>query len=292
MTRKYLQLSGRLGNQLFQWSYAHNLAETFKEKIYLFTDKYHAPIKNDEEIKYFTECTHVGYQGQVDNLGRELKALDWLNTKNRKFSELLSKKLLWERTIDAYTAPKFPIGLWKFSGFYQDYQQVLTVDDIIHSEIKNITDSIFMRLKARNHFPDEFQFMHIRRGDLMTNSQAYGVLDLSWYLSNRNSDLPLLVSTDDMVSSEGLIQEIQPDLVLNPKDFSALETLSIMANSKDLVMANSTLSWWGGYLVSKRAGKVYFPNPYYRNNTQVVEKLCHPDFLKTESRFTETRSIE
>ena len=213
MTRKYLQLSGRLGNQLFQWSYAHNLAETFGEKIFLFTDKYHAPIKNDEEIKYFTDCTHVGYQGQVDNLGRELKALDWLNTKNRKFSELLSKKLLWERTIDAYTAPKFPIGLWKFSGFYQDYQQVLTVDDIIYSEIRNITDIFFMRLKEKNHLPNEFQFMHIRRGDLMTNSEVYGVLDLSWYLSNRNSDLPLLVSTDDMVSSEGLIQALQPIVI-------------------------------------------------------------------------------
>jgi hypothetical protein len=290
--RRYLQLSGRLGNQLFQWSYAHNLAKTFGEKIYLFTDKYHVPIKNDDEIKYFAECTHVGYVGQIDNLGRELKALDWLNTKNKMLSELLAKKLLWERTIDAYTAPKLPIGLQKFSGFYQDYQQVITVDDIIHSEIRNITDGFFMRLKAKNHLPNDFQFMHIRRGDLMTNSEVYGVLDLSWYLSNQNSDLPLLVSTDDMINSEGLIKSLKPDLVLNPKDFSALDTLSIMANSKDLVMANSTLSWWGGYLVSKTAGKVRFPNPYYKNNEQVVEKLCHPNFIKKNSRFMEKGSIE
>jgi hypothetical protein len=57
-------------------------------------------------------------------------------------------------------------------------------------------------------------------------------------------------------------------------------------------MANSTLSWWGGYLVNKMAGKVYFPSPYYKNNEKVVEKLCHPDFIKTDSRFLEKNTTE
>jgi hypothetical protein len=37
-----------------------------------------------------------------------------------------------------------------------------------------------------------------------------------------------------------------------------------MSNAKLLATANSTLSWWGGYLGIRNGNSVIFPSPFFR----------------------------
>jgi len=46
-----VQLAGRLGNQLFIWAFALDLALSNNHKVDIFTDKYHNMEKNSVEIR-------------------------------------------------------------------------------------------------------------------------------------------------------------------------------------------------------------------------------------------------
>jgi hypothetical protein len=276
-----LQLSGRLGNQLFQWAYAHNLSIFTGESIDLFVDKYHS--SGAPEINDLMDCEHVKFVGFKNQLGRQLQALDWLSTRNQFISTLASSTFGWERTLDANTAPMQGSSGHLFSGFYQDYAQVKNVLEIILPELKNHSEHLLSSIKSRIEIPTVYQFAHIRRGDLAASSATYGLLEIDWYANCRNSQLPLVLSTDDLKNSEELIAQLNPVVILNPDKFSAFETLFVMGKSKELIMANSTLSWWGALIATQNGGKAYFPDPFYIGNSIITEKLCLPEFIKRPS---------
>jgi hypothetical protein len=43
------------------------------------------------------------------------------------------------------------------------------------------------------------------------------------------------------------------------------QALAVMGRSSRLFTANSTLSWWGGFLAEGQGGNVVIPNPFFKN---------------------------
>ncbi len=279
-----VHLSGRLGNQLFQWSFAHLLSISRNTSVSLFADEHHHGISKKSEIGKFLNCEHVIDGGSREFLGLQLKSLDWLYSRNKEWSVGISKLLGWNRSMDANQVPQDLRRGHKFSGFYQDYKQVLMASRIIDDELIRILDQNFP--EENKELPSEYQFVHIRRGDLINLSNSYGLLGFEWYRDNLDPKLPIVASTDDLVGSRDLIIKLKPDLVLDPLEYTALETLSVMSNSKRLIMGNSTLSWWGGYSATVRGGISVFPDPLYLTNPIGSEKLSGPMFTVRPAKFT------
>jgi hypothetical protein len=235
------------------------------------------------DILPLLNCEHVEYLGYRNQLGRQLQILDWVGSRQPSISMIASKLLGWERSLDANTIPN-KVGQKRFySGFFQDYAQVEFVRHLVVNELSELSKRVIYCTKNKISLPKEYQFAHIRRGDLAEASDIYGMLDISWYEKNRNLALPLIISTDDVANSRKLIDALQPELILDPRDFSALETLFVMGKAKDLIMANSTLSWWGAFLNSSHGGISHFPDPFYKDNRKVTEKLCAPFLNKVAS---------
>lgn len=283
--RPTIQLSGRLGNQLFQWSFAHNISLKSGKQVGLFLDKFHSASDSASAMMPLFECEHVSFEGYKNTLGRELKMLDWMQARTGKPANVLSSLLGWERSLTANTTPVNLSGRRKYSGFFQDYRQVISVENVLMPELLNLQNAIMDRVQTKLKFPQNYQFAHIRRGDLVSSHGVYGLLGLEWYLINRNSDLPLIVSTDDIYQAREIIEALKPEFILNPSEFSAVETLFIMGCSTDAIMGNSTLSWWGGYLAGKNGAKVHFPDPFYRDNFAITDALCMPNFERKSSTF-------
>ena len=279
-----IQLSGRLGNQLFQWSFAHLVSISRNTAVSLFTDDHHHGISKNSEIWKFLKCEHVIDGGSRDALGLQLRSLDWIYSRNQEWSVKISELLGWNRSMDANHVPQNLRKGYKFSGFYQDYEQVLRASNIIDDELLRILDQNCP--EVIEVIPSEFQFVHIRRGDLINLSSSYGLLGYDWYRDNLDSKLPIVASTDDLEGSRDLLSMLKPDFVLNPSEYTALETLSVMSNSKRLIMGNSTLSWWGGYAATIRGGTSIFPDPLYLTNHIGSDKLRAPMFTVSPAKFT------
>lgn len=132
--------------------------------------------------------------------------------------------------------------------------------------------------------------MHVRRGDYMRPgtrdfhglaTRAYYERALS-YLRQMGFHGPTYVSTDspDMVSEEfagmGELLWIDPPPGTNP-----FEVVLLLSRADGLVTANSSFSWWAGYIGERAARTVIAPRPWFSNREEEMKSrdLVPPHWL-------------
>jgi hypothetical protein len=110
--------------------------------------------------------------------------------------------------------------------------------------------------------------IHVRRGDFLTNPEHYGILSAEYYrralaiipLELRSAKF-FVFSDSPSAAHETLsqISEFQFEYVSPPSDSNALESLILISLAKVQILANSTFSFWAGFL-SKNTSLVCYPN--------------------------------
>jgi hypothetical protein len=81
-------------------------------------------------------------------------------------------------------------------------------------------------------------------------------------------NIPLVVCTDGTEQQVEEILKIKPDLILTPRETTAWETLSIIGSADKFIGVNSTLSWWGAFLVGQNKKEAYLPLSWHKSNSQ------------------------
>jgi hypothetical protein len=146
-------------------------------------------------------------------------------------------------------------------GYFQKYEYFLDNKETLFKELANSLKKIELPIMFTDwQNKQAYQCLHIRRGDfLLPENSGYGLLSLEWYRNYREPNLRTVIVTDDKLGAEMLLATFEDCLVLGPEEANVFQTLSIMGNSAHLVAANSTLSWWGGFLVAMRGQSVVYP---------------------------------
>ena len=279
----FQQLSGRLGNQLFQWAFAHTLAEKYKSQLTLFMDKTHANgFPGDDLFERLVPCSHIKKISRNDKLGLLIKGLDKIAVSNLFLDRILDNRLGLLRTFDSHQIPTLPLMTPKLiTGFFINSKNVEHVENTVLPELQQlihlVNDDIPLPLK--------YQYIHVRRGDYVSNATTYGLLGTKHYLRYLDKKLPLIIGTDDKESSAEIINHLQPSFVFSPENTSAWQALKMMANAESLILANSTLSWWGGFLAANRGKQVYSPSPFYKSDVQSNPTMQYKKFIKVDSVF-------
>jgi len=115
--------------------------------------------------------------------------------------------------------------------------------------------------------------IHIRRGDYLSNSQTLGLLDHNYYsaaltyFAQENKIGRIYVFSDDIPASIKLLNECGVRDVVFPEAegvLSASEILYLLSTAPNIIVANSSLSYWSAVL-SGHESKVVIPKPFYRN---------------------------
>jgi hypothetical protein len=277
------QLSGRLGNQLFQWSFSHTLATHYDSKVTLFMDASHANgFKGDDLYSALKPCTHIDRIIRNDLLGQTLKILDKISTLQENSGKFLNRHLRLLRTFNSYELPELPSKRPRLiTGFYINSRIVESSENIILPELERLIDAVHIN----ESLPTNYQYIHIRRGDYVVNETSYGLLGASHYLKHLDGSIPLVIGTDDPESSASVIAALKPDFVFSPSNSTAWQALKMMANAEKLILANSTLSWWGGFLAANRGSTVYSPSPFYKNQPQINSDMQYKKFISIDSEF-------
>lgn len=119
-------------------------------------------------------------------------------------------------------------------------------------------------------------FLHVRRGDYVNhiiyeiNSDIYYTTAVKDLLIKCPS-IKLLILSDDTDWSNKYITELLKDIILREnivylnREYTATETLKIMANCLGgAICANSSFSWWGAFV--KKDRPIYMPYPWSSYN--------------------------
>jgi hypothetical protein len=172
-------------------------------------------------------------------------------------------------------------------GYFQDYAVSLELRnrlDLLHpvrSEENMVSLGDFLELKRAIG-------VHVRRGDYV-NHPTFGLLSRQYFrnalLSIEDSLRPIFIFSDSKVDLRDFVPEhlLQMSQVCQ-ESFSATQVLYLMSRCSDLILSNSSLSWWGGWLATQRGSQVFAPHPWFLNEIQ-SSNFYPPEWFKLQSNF-------
>jgi hypothetical protein len=265
-----IQSAGRLGNQLFIFGHALNLQiNTRVRSVDIFADRFHSEI-NQELLNTFNFLSNYGIILKVNNCyGFLLKAIDKLNRYSPRLSKLIRRTL----RIETEGMDTLSENAWIQRGFFQEDllpENVLIKMDFILREIL-VNHVSHESLSQRMPFLDKgYQAIHMRRTDFF--STEAGVIDPSSQLECLQSDLKVVICTD--ATKEEILTKLNYENfeIITPIESTAWETLAILSRADNLVMTNSTLSFWAGFIASKEGKTVWTPS-VWNKKSQELRKL-------------------
>ncbi len=165
-------------------------------------------------------------------------------------------------------------GAMNLSGYFQSYKYFENVKGLVNEsfELKNMKDDTGEGCTA----------LHVRRGDYLIHEGCYRLLGLDYYLkaidnvSNKN----ILVFSDDVAYCKELFKD---QSFFYSEITDPLKDLDRMMGCDTVIAANSSYSWWGGWLCGAGQGsaKVIFPKGWFgpKLNHFDTSSLCPPNWI-------------
>jgi hypothetical protein len=167
-------------------------------------------------------------------------------------SSLINFKILKD-TVPTFASdycPRLVIGDFEDFNRLPEFE---TVDRVLR---KLDSDSEWKRNLVLRIKQEDPIIMHVRLGDYLNYPEIYGFMDSNYYVealmvfTSKGVQRPVWLSSDNpdaaLKKFEG---EIQIDYVLNPpEELEALQVLLAIAESRNLIIAHSTFSWWAAWI--------------------------------------------
>lgn len=260
MASIWYHLGGRLGNQLFQLSFAYQIATFYKKPVTFFTDAIHKT--KDYGFNAVEALPSPTVTGVLEShiRGRLLQYSDRLFSKDFERFKAFNSRLNILRSMHASEIPELPVRAPSIvTGYCINSSVVLNSNEFLLT-LKRHLDAISVDKFWTT--PDRYQVLHIRGSDM--KDSPYGTLSKRYLNSIQFSEMPLIVLTDDLDHARTLTQELTVAQILSPAELNPWEALSLMRNSQKIYVSNSTLAWWGAYLSLENGGEVFLPRPFYK----------------------------
>jgi hypothetical protein len=257
---------GGLGNQLFQFSHATNLALVTGRRLIFDTGSYLTDELRNSQLAFLGLEPNISYVVSASNNVLDFSPEDDpcecpeinLDEKNFHFENI-----------------NIPNVRFKLQGYWQSERYFFANRELIQSYLRErLIDPIAKDVAA---------IFHIRLGDMFKNPEVlakHGVLDSDFYLEAYKLLTP--VNRIDVISdSPELIQTKYLDVLsrkLPDVEFfhetsnNILGDFSKLGHASEIVLANSTFSWWGAYLSD--ATRIIAPRNVFTDSTLRELNTC------------------
>jgi hypothetical protein len=269
-----IQLSGRLGNQLFEIAHGLCRGNYIEGNPEFIWDVYSYPDGVSRDV---SEIPGINIR-RDDMCGFLLKTLDKLRSYSTFFESKLSIALKIEREHNHRKIDQPKV----ITGFFQDFKWA----EESYSKLNEILTAMTVHNDNSQHgkeIPSKYQVFHYRGGDYIRHPANFGVLAREYYLRNMDKELPVVVVTDSLEIAKEKFKDIRNIHFIDPSKSSAWEAIYIISRASHVVCSNSTLSWWGAFFAMKSGGIAVLPVPFFANKNPV--QLYHPEFKQTEAFF-------
>jgi len=280
-------INGGLGNQLFQVAALLSYPKKVKLELDLSLGQYQSSIKDPEftremiipfTLELHREKTLTAFKRKIAN---GILVLSEKDSYVRLFIlKLLLSMILFltsgkiVRIVTCREISRFSLGKIRGNCLLIGYFQTAEWASIerVNKQLKGLqirdpkSNQSIAQFLSQSSNP---QGIHYRLGDYETESK-FGHLSDSYYAKSMDrlkfeQGNIFLFSNDLEVATQRLKSITNSDFTPVPSRYSAVETLQLMRECEKLVIANSSLSWWGAFLgkSTTQEGNVVCPSPWF-----------------------------
>jgi hypothetical protein len=236
-----VRLNGRLGNQLFIWALSLYLQKEAGKKVYIACNSIQDTHPLMRTLAYSSNQKIVACRVIV----RFLSLLDLAKSKFSLFSRtLVALGVFWEdqsKELDIERLLKSRIVMGYFQRSWIVKQNEHQIKTLLLESLKSTTGAP----KALDY---KIPIIHVRRGDYQRAPKQWGLLSIDYYLDALKEKSKTYCFTDlyrNEIPNSWFKRGLE---VFTASEVSEMETLWHFSQSTRLMIANSSFSWWGGYL--------------------------------------------
>lgn len=263
--RVIVKLDGRMGNQMFQWAFAR--AYEAKNGILPILDDSYETLK----LQQFQLINYIKTVNKpiVNKVLRKIIPIRNLRNKltEIKFTLPVVQEEIYYKYEEKFLTippPAYFRGYFQCEKYYREIRPVLLEDFKLIKPLNKQNLQIFEKIKNTNSIS-----LHIRRCDYLKSSR-WGVLDLDFYKKavqiiqdQNNAEPTLFIFSDDINWAKNNMKFKQETVYVDVNSGKqGYFDLELMKNCKHNIIANSSFSWWGGWLNKNPYKIVIAPRPW------------------------------
>ena len=257
----YLGRKGRLGNQMFQYAALRGIAEKHGYD-------WCVPPQGSSSIDdYGTDCNYLMFETfKLDGV----KNTGFVKSNTISESGFEFDEKLFNTCPDTINLS----GHFQTEKYFKNIEESIRKDFIFHD---NILDPCREFIKSIDS--ERIAFLHVRRGhpklkDAYTNlERSHPPCSISYYeesVSKLPKDIPILVFSDyiEWCKEQSFFDDDRFMLSESYDEFSNgirshFSDLCLMTLCTDAIIANSSFSWWGAWLIANKDKKVIAPKNWF-----------------------------
>lgn len=257
-------LGGGLGNQLFQYSLARQLALKNNTSLKLYINNIEKEPGRTYKLQHYNIQEQFASEAEVEKLIGTFYEKSFYARAVRKLNTYLPKynrSYFIEKEYYCYEPAVFQIkknvlleGFWQHYKYFENFPTQI-LDEITLKEKYKLTTS-----ESLNQIDQDVNSVsiHIRRGDYISdenNLNFFGVLPLDYYrqavnyMTERIWNVNFYIFSDDLNWAKDNLNINAPvyfmDIDNGTKDYLELDAMSRCRHN---IIANSSFSWWAAYL--------------------------------------------
>ena len=287
---KIINVIGGLGNQMFQYAFALSLKNEFKDED-IFIDIHHFnhyKLHNGFELSKIFKGTKLPVANK-----KQLKKVTYYiphYTLSRMFRKCFPKLRTEyiEKTEYVYDDRPFSlIGNYYFEGYWQSYKYYSKIKSQIFEAFKFPVPNSYNKDLALEIASCNSVGIHIRRGDYLNHKDFKGICDLDYYkralkaLVSVSKEYSFYIFSNDIEwckeNIQPLIKDYKVTYVTENRGQDSFWDMYLMNQCINLIIANSSFSWWGAFL-NKKAKNVFVPQKW--NNSYSINEIYSPEWIK------------
>lgn len=282
-----IQLKGGLGNQLFQYAAAAQLAANLNTSVALDISAYEA----DNEIRsymlqYFNITERFASKKEVAFYKKGNYIVNHFFKSLKPFN--YKEKGLRYNT-DLFTIKQNKVLL---NGYFQSELYFKEIRDSIVKMFQVKVPAEGLNNEAINNIKNTNSVsLHIRRGDYVSNptvNAVHTVCDMAYYaqaltyLKGSLNQAHIFIFSDDIPWAKQNLDTLGMPCTFidfNTPD-NCYEDLRLMYSCKHNIIANSSFSWWGAWLNTNNDKTVIAPKKWFNINNEASETIVPQSWIR------------
>jgi len=289
-----VKLQGGLGNQMFQYATARMLAEKHSTILKLDLTEFESYKLRKYDLHYLHIREYLATKFEIDEIINSHSILNKLKQKvSLKIGFKKYKSSNWITEKQFHFDPEIleANNNVLLEGYWQSEKYFADISDILRREfvVKYQQDPQSQRF-AELIQSTESVSLHVRRTDYIQNAltnQIHGTCDQNYYdrsvgyISDRVSNPHFFVFSDEPQWAKDNLKLGFPTTIVDCNDASRnYEDLRLMSMCQHNIIANSSFSWWGGWLNSNPNKLVIAPEKWFNDETRNTKDIIPERWIK------------